>query len=208
MAPRTLILLGGATASGKTTTAAALARQLGAAWLKVDMLWRVIREALPPGSDRELLSLDDHHRLRTLPAAELRDQHLAASRFICDRLPVALQMELTYHETVVADGAWLLPEFVAALDLEALGFAGARKASVFIHEPEAIEVKHAMRNRRGTPVTASWQRGGAAAWALHGDWLAAEARRVGIPVVAARPRETLITRAATALGIAPPNSIV
>ena len=197
MSERTLILIGGATAAGKTTTASELAPRLGASWLKIDTLWRVIMEALPAGSaERRLLSLDDHGRLRTAPPEELRDQHIAASRFICRTLPKAFEAELTFHRTVVADGAWLLPEFVSALELPGLE---VRKHAVYIHEPEAVEVKHAMRRRRGLPVTASWQRGGAAAWALHGDWLAAEAEKYGIPVVRARPRATLTERVWAAL---------
>ena len=198
--PRTLVLIGGATAAGKTTTAAAIAPLLGAQWFKIDTLWRAIREALPEGSpERALLHLDNHERLRSARPEDLRDQHIAASRFICRTLPKAFAAELLFHETVVADGAWLLPEFVASLVIPEME---VRTRAVFIHEPDAVEVKNTMRRRRGLPVTASWQRGGAAAWALHGDWLAVEAERYCILVVAARPRETLTDRVMAALALA------
>ena len=201
MKPRTLILIGGATAAGKSTTAAAIARLLGAQWFQIDTLWRAFAEALPAGSpERELLQLDNHDRLRTARPEDLRDQHIAASRFICRTLPKAFAAELLFHETVVADGAWLLPEFVASLAIPEME---VRTRAVFIHEADATEVKNTMRRRRGLPVTASWQRGGAAAWALHGDWLAAEAKRFGIPAVSARPRETLTARVMAGLALVP-----
>lgn len=57
-----------------------------------------------------------------------------------------------------------------------------------------------MKTRRGVSTSLPWQRRGAAAWWRYGEWLAAEGRREGVPIVAARPRDTLQQRVQAALG--------
>ncbi len=195
MTDRRLFFIGGATAAGKTTTARALSRELGAGWLQVDTVWLALKAAFPEGSpERTLLSLDEHARLESTTADELCAQHIAASRFICDALPAAIDHQRSTHRTLVVDGAWLVPAFVADIKRSDSAADG-----VFIHEPEAAEVKQAMKTRRGVSTTLPWQRRGAAAWWRYGEWLAAEARSAGLPIVAARPRETLQERVRAAL---------
>ncbi len=188
MTDRRLMFISGATASGKTTTAREVSRRLGAGWLQVDTLWRAIVAALPEGSEkRTLLSLADHSRLAALTAGELLEQHRLADAFICGTLPRALAVELAVHERLVVDGAWLEPSFMAGFTA-----AGVRVSGVVIHEAEAEEVRAVMRQRSGIPETQPWQRWDA--WWLHGNWLAAEAAKYGVGVVAARPRESLVER--------------
>lgn len=129
----------------------------------------------------------------------LTRQHIAAGEVVCRGLEAAILFELrTAHDTLVVDGAWLLPAWVAGLrvpDVE------VQVHAAIIHEPDAAEVKRAMRARTPAPATLPHQRTNAAVSALYGDWLRAEALAHNLPVVAARPRETLQARVAAALGI-------
>lgn len=182
-----LILLGGAAGSGKSTTARALAQDLAAGWLQLDTIWVALQGVFDPGSpEYRLLRVDERIRDSDDPVEVLVDHHIQTSRFVSQVIPRALEFELQSHDTLVADGAWLLPEFAAGL---ALG--GTTISTLVLHEPEIEEVRAAMSARRSTNMVAPWhQRSVEVSW-RYGNWLASEARRWGIPVVAARPRSSL-----------------
>lgn len=192
-----LVLIGGSAGAGKSTVAKPLANALGAGWLQIDTLWIALQEALAPDTDaynrlridKRVVESDDSTEL--LVAA-----HIEASQAICAVLPRALEFDLRNHSTVVADGAWLLPEFMANLRLD-----GVTVRAAILHEADPADVRAAMDSRRAVNVVAPWhERSALASWA-YGNWLAEEARRVGIPVVAAQPRESLVARLRAALDV-------
>jgi 2-phosphoglycerate kinase len=197
VAEQLLIFIGGATAAGKTTTAKALAAELGAGWLQVDIIWLAVKAAFPEGSaERNLLALDELGVLLSTPPEVLAARHKLASAFICGTLDAPIAHTLHHHRVVVVDGAWLLPEWVAAF-----ASPGVTVRGVFIHEAEAREITLAMKQRKGVTETLPFQKANAAAAWIRGNALAEEARRVGLPVVEARPRATLLARVRGAVGV-------
>lgn len=193
-----LFLIGGSAGAGKTTVARSLANHLQAGWLQVDTLWIAMQEAAQPGSDMyRTLRVDERivnstDRLELLVAA-----HVQASRIVCAALPRVLQFELQTHDTLVADGAWLLPEFLAGLAIN-----GVTVRSAVLHEEDPIAVQAAMDSRREMKMVAPRHERSARASSAYGEWLAGEADRFHVPLVAARPRSTLFPRLMAALGIA------
>ncbi len=198
MSERRLLFIGGATAAGKTTTARELSLELGAGWLEVDAIWLVLRALFPAGSpERQILAFDEVERLLSETPERLANDHRAAAVFVCEALPPAIGLMLETHSTLVVEGAWLLPSFMAAFE-----FPNTRIDRVVIHEAEAREVILAMKHRHGVTATLPFQRAGAPAWWRYGNQFAEEALGLGIRVVAARPRETLPERVrAAALGV-------
>jgi 2-phosphoglycerate kinase len=187
---RRLLLIGGAAGTGKSTVARTLATRLNAAWLQLDTLWIAMRDAAPPNSkDRALLDIDQRIRAQDEPAEALLDHHIAASEAVCAALPHALAFELQTHPTLVADGAWLLPEFAAQLHLDDVSIR-----SVFLHESDPEQVARAMSARRGVPMVAAWHAEGARLAWMYGNWLADEAGRLALPVVSSRPYATAADR--------------
>ena len=168
---RRLLLIGGAAGTGKSTVARTLAARLSATWLQLDTLWIAMRDAAPQNSkERDLLDIDQRIRAQAEPAEVLLDHHIAASETVCAAIPHALAFELQTHPTVVADGAWLIPEFAAQLDLDDVSIR-----SVFLHEADPQQVAQAMSSRRGVAMVAAWHAESARLAWLYGNWLADQA---------------------------------
>jgi hypothetical protein len=111
-----------------------------------------MRDAAAQNSkERGLLDIDQRIRAQAEPAEMLLDHHIAVSEAVCAALPHALAYELQTHPTVVADGAWLLPEFAAQLGLDDVSIR-----SVFLHEADPQQVARAMSSRRGVAMVAAW----------------------------------------------------
>ena len=106
--PKRLYLVGGASGSGKSTTAKLLARELDAGWLQVDTIWVAFQEALSADQDAtRLLRVDARIFHSDDTVDELLKHQVAAGRFIGPRLGRVFWTELQKHDTVVADGAWI-----------------------------------------------------------------------------------------------------
>jgi 2-phosphoglycerate kinase len=95
---------------------------------------------------------------------------------------------------LVFEGAWITPE------LAARRCESPEVRAVFIVESEEKEVLAAMleRSRRTEPLPRQLSIS-AMAW-RYGRWLADGAEKFGLPVVPARPRETLVDRIIDAAG--------
>jgi len=95
-----------------------LASDLGAGWLQLDRVW-IAMKAAPGLSPDALGRLDIAGRMSRGGDSddELLAAHIAASQAVCTALPEVLAFELDTHGVLIADGAWLLPSFVAGLEL-------------------------------------------------------------------------------------------
>lgn len=203
--PKRLYLIGGASGAGKTTRARSLARELGAGWLQADTIWKAAHAVLPEGSpERGLLEVDEAIRQGKKSPEELMRQHVAGSEVVCRGLGPAIQFELlNASDTLVVDGAWLLPAWIAALRFE---HVEPQIRPVFLYEAEEVEAERAMRERWSRVAgplaeTLPRQRLGARVSWLYGNWLRDEALAHGLPVIPARPREDLRRRVRAALGL-------
>jgi 2-phosphoglycerate kinase len=196
---RRLLLVDGSAGTGKSTVARAVATRMGAAWLQLDTLWIVMRDAAPRDSEeRRRLDIDRRIREQAESADTLLPHHVAASATVCAALPHALAFELQTHPIVVADGAWLLPDFVSGLEL-----ADVNITSVFLHESDHGELERAMSSRRDVAMVAPWHAESVRLAWLYGNWLADEARAASLPVVASRPYETAPDRVLAVAGLPP-----
>ena len=195
MASRRLILIGGSSGSGKSTTAKLLAQALGAGWLQIDTIWVALQEAFKDDERATwMLRVDLRSLSSEYSVEDLVEQQIVAGRFVCSVLPRVFWTDLQRHETVIADGAWLLPEFAATLSIDDVEVLAA-----FLHEEDQREVRTSLDSRRANRSPAPWHEHVACVKWTFGNYLAGEAQSMGRPVVAARPRETLLERLRAAL---------
>ncbi len=193
--PFKVLLIGGVSGVGKSTTAVALSRRLGIPWLQVDDLrlalqcsGLVAREAHPA-----LFHFLDRSDWRTTPE-EYRDKLIAVGQIIADALRIVVESHL-HHDAgpIIIEGDGILPAFAAAVR-EAFGRERVR--AVFIVESDATTLLANMRKRgRGIEQnTAAEQRTEARGKALFSDWLEEEARRWDLPTVQPLPWDSLTER--------------
>ena len=126
---------------------------------------------------------------------EAKAAFVAASEVICRVLPEILAFELDAKSALVADGAWLLPDFVAHLTLP-----GTDIRSVFLHHVDGAGVAAALEPRlEGRPPLDRHRVANRRIWQC-GEWICEQARVHGLTVMDCLPFEDLTHRVLESLG--------
>jgi 2-phosphoglycerate kinase len=189
-----LILVGGSAGTGKTTLARALAAELDAGWLQLDTVWLAMRAAVGSSATSGLL---DVPAAIGDPARSDEDAFAAfvtAGQVICRVLPEILAFELEARPRLVADGAWLLPSFVASLTLPDTDIR-----SVFLHHTDEAAVAAALAPRLGgRPPTERHHRANRRIWQC-GERICEQALAHHLPVVDSLPFDDLTDRVLSTL---------
>jgi len=185
-----VLLVGGASGSGKSALSYPVARARGAALVEVDDLVVALQSLTAADAHPAL-----HHWLGRsaddLSADEVLDAQVALARALTPALDAVVANHLDGDQPLVLEGDYLLPEFCAR-------WAGAGVRSVFVHEAEADQLE---RNYLRREPAAGAQGKRARDSAHYGDWLAAGAARHGLPVIAARPWADALDRLAAAIRV-------
>ncbi len=190
-----LILLGGSAGAGKTTLAQTLARDLDASWLQLDTVWTAMKAAAGRGSSAfDLLDVAGRMGRGGDSDEDLLTAHVVASEAVCAVLPQVFAFELDTRPVLVADGAWLLPSFVAGLELP-----DTEVRCVFLQHADVDDVANAIAPRLGgRPPQEHHLRMNRQIW-QYGAWVCEQARVRDFCVLRSRPFATLSDRARAAL---------
>ncbi len=184
-----LFLLGGAAASGKSTSGTAVARRLGIACLSADALWKALMSVTSRASHPAFHYFEPTEEEWQRGPEFLCGRHIESAEAQTPALDAFIDREMKEGHRLLLEGAWITPQMAAR---RCNGVPDAR--AVFIHEPDqdAILASMVERQRRNSPSERQL-RLSAMAW-RYGNWLRDGATEHGLPIVDARPRETLVER--------------
>ncbi|MDP9316835.1 MAG: AAA family ATPase [Chloroflexota bacterium] len=194
----TVLLLGGSSGVGKTTIAAHLAPQLGMTWGSVDDVRLVLERMTTPDHQPALHFFFQH--LTQLAPEDLAQRYQAVAAVVSYALEIIVANHVATAAPLLLEGDTITPSMAAQRQFADLAVDQQVRAVFLVESDEAI-IRHNMLERGRGIEQASPQdiaRMIRFSW-LHGQWLQHEARRYGLPVIAARPRETVIDRILAAI---------
>lgn len=198
--PWTVLLIGGSSGTGKTTLARAIGRQVGAAWAQADDFRLVLQRLTTPTRQPALHAfLSGDVWLRS--PEELRDRLIGVGEVVSHALEIVVANHVATDAPLVLEGDGILPSFAAGRSFAGLD-VGDRVRAVFLVEADEGAVLDAMLARgRGIDVLSEHERRtqARASW-LYGRWLRHEAEGRGLPVIEARPHDSLADRVLEAIG--------
>ena len=186
-----MLLVGGASGTGKSEVSHPLARRLGVSVLEVDDLVTALKAVTVPEQLPVLHYWDTYPGAHQLPVERIVEVTAAVVALVHSALDAVIADHLDTGTRVVIDGDYLSPSL-------AVSRPGVR--GVILHEPDVDQL---VRNYASREPDAGEQRTRAEVSARLGAQLSTQAMTLGVPVVTARPWSTVLDRTATALGLPP-----
>lgn len=190
-----VLVVGGASGVGKSTTAYRLAHELGVGICEVDDLHQAVLTMTTPDQQPVL------HRWHTSPEAmamsptDIVDLHIAVCRTLIPAVRDVIAQHVEDGRPIVLEGDYLVPELLdarhgwAAKDLE-------RVRAVFLHEPDTSQVARNLLDRE--PEQGD-QTGRASVTQLFGTWLRDECSGRAAVSLEVRPYATVSERLLAAI---------
>ena len=195
----TILLIGGTSAAGKTTLAESLAARFQARYIDLDLFWIVLHRTVSPEVAPELHLLDGDSVWDEDPD-KLVDKYWRVSAYVIRAVEPVIAHHHIIGRPVVLEGCWVLPAFAMQRTYAGVDTGDSVRA-LFLCEPElaAIETRIRARRRPGIerlPKTA--QLNHLEMQRRYGLAIATQAEALGLPVLEARPFESLEARAIAA----------
>lgn len=181
----TVLVIGGSSGSGKTMASYPLAEHYSVPLVEIDDLVHALLAITTPDQLPYLHGWRSHPEGgSTVDAVEARIRLAATLR---PAVEAVILNHIATGSPVIIEGDYLLPSLVS--------IDGVR--GVFLHEPDEDQI---VQNYARREPQRGLQLGRAAVNRRYGDWLAAQASVLRLPVLPSRPWSTLVTRVLYALG--------
>lgn len=186
-----VLLLGGASGTGKSRLSHPLARRYDVPIVEVDDLVLAVQRMTTPDRQPMLHYWDTHPGAASLPVPRILELQIAVAETLRPALDAVIGSHLDAAGTpVIIEGDYLLPALAAQGSFDGRA-ADGRVRAVFLHEPDPGRL---VANYLRREPDKGEQRTRAQVSALYGDWLVARAAEQGIPVITARPWATTLSR--------------
>jgi 2-phosphoglycerate kinase len=193
--PWEVVLLGGASGVGKSSVSYRLARRFGVGLAEVDDFHILLEQLTTPEQLPAIHVWRAHPAPDQLSADEISVQLQDVSQALAPGLAAVIANHLQAATPIVLEGDFIDPELAARASFLSEANAG-RVRAVFLHEPDERQLAANYLARE--PEAGPQPRRARVSW-LHSQWLAREAERLALPVVLARPWDTVLERVVAAL---------
>jgi 2-phosphoglycerate kinase len=191
-----VLLIGGASGTGKTSVSYRLAQYFGVGITEVDD-FQVILEHMTTPEQQPVL-----HYWRTLPeGVHLTPEEIVAHTLkVCHVMAPAIELVIANHlesqAPIVLEGDFILPELAVQETFRDMPNEGGVRA-LFIDESDEAQIVQNYLQREPEQGPQTYR---ARVSVFYNQWLKQEAERLGVPVIPARPWETIFERILAELG--------
>jgi 2-phosphoglycerate kinase len=192
-----VLLIGGQSGAGKSVAAAAIGRECGIPWLQVDDFRLALQrsQVTLPRDTAALYFFEETPDVWRLPPERLRDALIAIGEVMSPAIEVIVENHIDQTAPAVIEGDAILPSLFFRPSVQERATSGGVR-TIFLVEPDesALLANMLARGRGFSARNEADLRVEARAKWLYGQWLAAEARRLDLPMLAPRPWTTLVER--------------
>jgi 2-phosphoglycerate kinase len=191
-----VLLIGGASGTGKTGVSYRLARHFDVGITEVDDFHIVLETMTTPQQQPILHYWNTNPEAHQLSAEQILELHISVGRVMLPALSAVIANHIETQTPVVFEGDYILPELMNQRSHSSSLEAG-RVRAVFLYE---LDERQIVRNFYLREPEAGEQAGRARVSWLYGQWLKNECERHGLKALPARPWETLLDRIVEAIG--------
>jgi 2-phosphoglycerate kinase len=185
-----VVLLGGASGTGKTRLSYRLARELGMGITEVDDFQVVLERMTTPEQQPALHFWRTHPDPGSLSGEEIQEQGLDILHVMMPALEAVIENHLEAGQPILLEGDFIHPALVAQNAFGEQPNAG-RVRGVFLYESDEDQV---VRNFLEREPASGPQQTRARVSVLRAGWLRGVCEELGLPALPARPWDTLLER--------------
>lgn len=178
-----VLLVGGPSGSGKSMVCAELMRRYGIGCAEIDDISTAVKAMTTPEQQPILHYWSQHAGTEEWTAERILELTLLVADALAPAVEAVVAAHLNYGPPVIMEGDYLLPALSARL--------GDRVRMAFIYEPDEAQL---VANYAGREPASGEQLMRARVSYLFGQWLVRSGRELGVPVLPARPWDTLPDR--------------
>ena len=184
-----VLLIGGASGTGKTSVSYRLAQHFGIGITEVDDLTVLLKRLTTPEQQPILHYWDTHSEAMEWTAEQIVELTISVVQLMAPGIEAVIANHLESRTALVLEGDYLLPSLVAQREFSGIANKGAVRG-VYLYEDEAqIVANYLQREPEAGEQTMRAQ----VSW-LFGNWLKEQAERAGVIALPARPWDSLFGR--------------
>ncbi|MEV0263669.1 hypothetical protein AB0I49_20340 [Streptomyces sp. NPDC050617] len=195
-----VMLLGGASGSGKTRLGYPFAQRHGVPVVEVDDIVEAVQAMTTPEQQPALHHWTTRPEDADLPVERVVELQLAICEAVRPAVEAVIANHLRTRVPVVIEGDYLLPALAAQRSFAGVEADAGEVRAAFVREGDVDQL---VRNYRDREPEEGPQSHRARVSARYGDVLAEQAKALGLPVIEARPWATAGERLAAGVAAGP-----
>lgn len=190
-----VLLFGGASGTGKTSVSYRLARHFDVALTEVDDFQVILECMTTPEQQPVLHYWRTHPDPGSLTAEQIVEQQIAVGQVMTPALAAVIANHLETRTPIILEGDFILPALAAQPTFAGLAQNNTVRG-VFLYEPDEAQLLVNFLQRE--PERGLQHKRARVSW-LYGLWLKEQAEQYGLPVIPARPWDSVFERIVAAL---------